>query len=163
MKIDIKGRYFTKMHRNYLHDFANWSGYKLMGGRLARHVSIKIYTDHPREYQKTYIYADVDYSTEQGKKPRNFVITMTSKFRVLKSLMILAHEMVHVKQFARGELHWPNHNLYPLWKGKKIDYENVSYWDLPYEIEAHGREKGLVVQWCEDNHLCSEPWYREIF
>ena len=78
-------------------------------------------------------------------------------------LKTLAHEMVHVKQFALGELIWPEHNKYPKWFGKRINYEHTSYWDLPYEVEAHGREKGLVYQWCDERKLWKESWYRELF
>jgi len=163
LKVDIQGRYFTKIQRNYLQDFANWAGYKLMGGRLSRHINLKIHLYHPNYYQKNCLYAETDYTDYGRKNPRNFIVTMASKFGLLKSLIILSHEMVHVKQFAIGELHWPEENLYPRWKGKKLDYDNISYWDLPYEIEAHGREKGLVFQWCDDKKLWKEPWYREIF
>ena len=29
----------------------------------------------------------------------------------------------------------------------------MSYWDLPWEIEAHGREVGLFIRYCEENKL----------
>lgn len=164
MEIEIKGRYFTKSHRNYLQDFADWAGCKLMGGRLSRHISLTVQLNHPNHYRKHSLYADTDYHDENDRKlPRNFIVTMTSRFGLLRSLVILAHEMVHVKQFAVGELVWPEHRTYPKWQGKIINYENITYWDLPYEIEAHGREKGLVYQWCDDRQLWNEPWYREIF
>ena len=47
----------------------------------------------------------------------------------------VAHEMVHVKQYARAEL------TEGTWQGKLIN-PNQSYWDRGYEIEAHGREYG---------------------
>jgi hypothetical protein len=164
VNIDIKGRYYTRSHRNYLYDFADWTGHKLIGGRIRRHINLTIQLNHPNHYKKHYLYADTDYSDEDcNKLPKNFVITMTSRFGILRSLVILAHEMVHVKQFALGELVWTEKNLHPKWFGKKIDYEATSYWDLPYEVEAHGREKGLVYQWCDERKLWKESWYREIF
>ena len=164
MNIEIKGRYFTKNHRNYLIDFADWASYRLVGGRISRHMNLLIQLNHPNHYRKHYLYADTDYQDDDEKRyPRNFVITMTSRFGILRSLVILAHEMVHVKQFALGELVWPEQNIHPKWLGKKINYESTEYWDLPYEIEAHGREKGLVYQWCDEKKLWSESWYREIF
>ena len=59
-------------------------------------------------------------------------------------LRVLAHELVHVKQYIIGELTWRNAGL--LWKGKNFDPETIlDYYDLPYEVEAHGREYGLMV------------------
>ena len=33
--------------------------------------------------------------------------------------------------------------------GKIYDVDKVNYWDLPWEIEAHGRERGLYVRFTE--------------
>jgi hypothetical protein len=62
--------------------------------------------------------------------------------------------MVHVKQYARRELH-PSKEA---WLGKTINPKKVSYWDLPWEIEAHGREVGLFVRYCEENKLGKYKW-----
>ena len=64
-------------------------------------------------------------------------------------LQTLAHEMVHVKQFATGELRLLNKgraarwNNVP-WKGKQDEMD--SYYDSPWEIEAFGRELGLYLR-----------------
>ena len=135
-----------------------------MGGRISRNINLTIQLNHPSYYTKQFLYAETDYQDINSRKfPRNFIVTMTSKFSILRSLVILAHEMVHVKQFAIGELRWPEKYTYPKWQGKILDYENTEYWDLPYEIEAHGRERGLVYQWCDDKQLWNKSWYREIF
>ena len=44
----------------------------------------------------------------------------------------LAHEMVHVKQYITGEL---SEDL-DVWKGKKINSDDIDYDDQPWEIEA---------------------------
>jgi len=64
---------------------------------------------------------------------------------------------VHVKQYARRELH-PVHDT---WCGKTYNPKKVSYWDLPWEIEAHGREVGLFVRWAEENNLGSQNWTQD--
>lgn len=53
-------------------------------------------------------------------------------------MSILAHEFVHIKQFARGELnpqltHWKNRN-----------HSNTEYWDQPWEKEARRLQLKLV-------------------
>mgnify|MGYP003340679475 CR=1 FL=1 len=120
MNIEIKGRYFTKTERSTLTDFAEWSGQKLIGRRIMRYMQLTIQLNHPNHYKKHYLYADTDYHDEDCSRfPRNFIITMTSRFGILRSLVILAHEMVHVKQFAYGHI---NEKL-SRWYDMKINTE----------------------------------------
>jgi len=79
-------------------------------------------------------------------------IDKTQSLRAL--LETVAHEMVHVKQFARREMH-PSKDE---WYGKTYNPKKVSYWDLPWEIEAHGRECGLFIRWAEENGLGGKSW-----
>lgn len=85
---------------------------------------------------------------------RTFEIEADRTLPMRKLLETVAHEMVHVKQYARRELH-PSTDT---WLGKTYNPKKVSYWDLPWEIEAHGRECGLFVRWCEENDLGSKKW-----
>ena len=50
----------------------------------------------------------------------------------------LAHELVHARQFLRGEINEYNY----VWKGQ--DYENQNYEDWPWEVEAYSLEQPLV-------------------
>lgn len=85
---------------------------------------------------------------------RTFEIELDKTQSMRNLLETLAHEMVHVKQYARRELH-PSTDL---WCGKTVNPKKVSYWDLPWEIEAHGREVGLFVRYCEANKLGKQKW-----
>jgi len=58
-------------------------------------------------------------------------------------LKTLAHELVHVKQYVMGELKSRDAGL--LYKGiNHGEMTLMEYFELPYEIEAYGREKGLL-------------------
>jgi len=85
-------------------------------------------------------------------RPRDFVIRLDPDISNVEMLTTLAHEMVHVKQMARNEL-----RQYSRIKGHRFHGTFVSddteYWDLPWEIEAHGREQGLLRQWVEHNNI----------
>lgn len=73
------------------------------------------------------------------------------------TLEILAHEMVHVKQYALGELtldfvteniqllNLKNLKVKPMWMGKYVSFRDCEseYWDAPWEIEAYGRQESL--------------------
>ena len=52
----------------------------------------------------------------------------------------LAHEMVHVKQFARGELDCS----LQYWKGR--NHSNTDYWDQPWEKDARRLQHKLVQE-----------------
>ena len=59
-------------------------------------------------------------------------------------LRVLAHELVHVKQYLMGELTWRDKGM--LWGGELFTPEYLTeQLRTPYEIEAYGREKGLLV------------------
>ena len=88
---------------------------------------------------------------------RSFEIEVDRRLRLRTLLETVAHEMVHVKQYARRELH-PVHDT---WCGKTYNPKKVSYWDLPWEIEAHGRETGLFVRWAEENNLGNQTWTQD--
>ena len=87
---------------------------------------------------------------------RTFEIEVDKKLSLRNLLTTVAHEMVHVKQYARKDLK-DNYN----WQGKLYNPEKVSYWDQPWEIEAHGREVGLFVRWAEENNLGNKKWTQD--
>ncbi len=69
--------------------------------------------------------------------------TRTDMEWFVELLKTLAHELVHVKQYVLGELRSRDVGL--LYKGINHEAMNLmEYFELPYEIEAYGREKGLL-------------------
>lgn len=89
---------------------------------------------------------------EDNNRTFELEIDKTQSLRGL--LETVAHEMVHVKQYAKRELSPDKHE----WMGKTYNPDEVNYWDLPWEIEAHGREIGLFVRYCEANDLSKYKW-----
>jgi hypothetical protein len=51
---------------------------------------------------------------------------------------------------------WENHPDY----GKVINSEKVNYYDHPWEIEAHGRERGLFYRWVEQSRWKNCKWIK---
>ena len=58
-------------------------------------------------------------------------------------LISLAHEMVHVKQYARGELKDYLRDDVVRWKRKIFRLSEVEYWTSPWEVEAYEKDKIL--------------------
>lgn len=69
-------------------------------------------------------------------KPREFEVQLRKRRSLKSTLQTLAHEFVHVKQFARGELNCGHTK----WLGDRIDSDSIDYNDLPWEIEATSLE-----------------------
>ncbi len=61
----------------------------------------------------------------------------------------LAHELVHAKQFARGQMNLVDH----VWKkGKEtIDCTHLNYDESPWEVEAYAYEEILTDLFWENN------------
>jgi len=74
------------------------------------------------------------------RMPRKFLIEIHPGLGARGILETIAHEMVHVKQFAYGHI---NEKL-SKWYDTKVDSEQLDYWYHPWEIEAHGLETGLL-------------------
>lgn len=69
---------------------------------------------------------------------RNFIIDVALFGNWLS---ILAHEMVHVKQFATDEMD----TGLTRWKSNKY-CENIDYWDQPWEKEARKLQHKMVAE-----------------
>lgn len=164
MQLTIRGDLFNREQKKLIRDLTIWCGNKLLGPRLSKNIRLGIRITGPDLHVKTQMYGYTDVmDPDSGKPPREFKITITSKFEILRSLMIISHEMVHVKQYARRELGWCGRTWDQKWQGSRFDVESSDYWDLPWEIEAHGREKGLVIQWAEETGHDRSKWFRGIF
>ena len=89
----------------------------------------------------------VDYNSR--KKPRNFLIEIHSKLGSRRILSTLSHEMVHIKHYIEGE----TNDQLTTWRGKKINPDEVDYWIQPWEIDAYGRETGLLTKFAISENL----------
>ena len=77
----------------------------------------------------------------EAKSEREFDISLCSWGNWLS---VLAHEMVHVRQFARGELDLQMDT----WKSRKY-CSNIDDWDQPWEKEARQLQNRLVFDFME--------------
>lgn len=93
------------------------------------------------------------------------LITMDidSQLTVERLVDVLSHEMVHVKQLAKGQLKYKGKKLY--WKGKYVNHKKVSYYDHPWEHEAWKNQKVLASRvWkiLEDIGVIDKVGVREL-
>ena len=82
-----------------------------------------------------------------------YVIELYKGFAGTPLLQTLAHEIVHVKQYAIGDLREKMRNGEAdfIWKNRRWSPPEGQheYWDCPWEIEAFGREYGLYKRFIE--------------
>ena len=88
---------------------------------------------------------------DKHRYAREFTINLDSKDSV-KMIQTLAHEMVHVKQWARGEMYDVYHDddgspQKTQWKSKAVSLSKVHYHDWPWEKQAWKLEEKLYEQW----------------
>ena len=121
--------------------------------RLRNNVSINVHLKHHEEGGEAMLSEDAD-----RYRPRDFKViidhhqaeiddygrTRTDTEWGHTILRILAHELVHVKQYLVGDLSWRDKGM--LWKGKIFAPEYLTeQLKTPYEVEAYGKEKGLLI------------------
>jgi len=146
--------------REHVEDIARFSAEMLMP-KLSPSLFLKIELI-PNLLKKEGIYGDCgpDDFSDDFNRPRDFVIRTDSRIDKRKLLLTICHEMVHVKQYARGELYYSSRKSMNRWQGAWIK-KDLDYWDSPWEIEAMGRESGLFVRWAKSRKLIKQKWAQE--
>ena len=123
---------------------ANFYGKYLLGNKLHNNVFVTIKFQTFKKGCHDYAYCDW---TDDNHCTRDFNITIDRRLNKKETLLALAHEMVHVKQYAKGEM---KDIFRPMkmvkWMGEKYLQDEMDYWEQPWEIEAYGREKGLYIK-----------------
>jgi len=149
----------TADQRKATNSIARWVAHKLMSKRMADslEVSISLYKDL---FLKEGSYGDVEVLDEEARRPKKFKIRVDSCMTLRNMLTTVAHEMVHVKQYATEEMRGLSRrtSFIPMTKYKgELYYDHMSYWEQPWELEAHGWERGLFEMWAEANDIFKHP------
>lgn len=146
MQLDICGtadKVDTQTIANAIHFYAEY----LMSDRLLKNIEIEVVveTDLIRN-EKDQAYC---VSMSDSGAAREFEISIDAGLGKRAMLLALAHEMVHVKQYARGELKYNSRQRLHRFQGVSYSPQHV-YWEQPWEIEAFGRELGLYRMFTEN-------------
>ena len=147
MIIHVKGS--NKAVRKLV-EFAAWYyAEKLMGKRTIANLEIDI------NLRKDLMSKDNNEGTATWEDdnifPKEFLIELDVGVKIRNLLITLAHEMVHVKQWAKNEMYEYSKLDEVRFNKTKFNISEIDYWDYPWEIEAFGRQLGLFVRFCEDN------------
>jgi len=121
----------------------------LLGKRMANNVDVLVkLTKDLKKKEKAYGFCHI--TDDSLCRPREFMIELDAsmKYSFDQILTWLAHEMVHLKQFVRGEL-FDYETGRVQWKSRT--YGRVHYDDQPWEKEAYRLEGELYEMFEEWN------------
>ena len=154
MKIKVHARNIDTKLRLALFAMTEFALARLIPSRrLRNNLSINIHLKHHSEGGEAMMSENTN-----PKRPREFEVivdhhraeidnynrTRTDTEWGHEILKTLAHELAHVKQYVMGELTYRTHGM--VWKKVTYSPDNIiDYFETPFEIEAYGREKGLLV------------------
>lgn len=106
--------------------------------RSRRAVLVKITPDVPDGMEGATMHIEVaDCYLVLIKQPRRL-----SKSSLLNMATTLAHEMVHVRQLAKGQLKYLSSQT-KIWMGRRYT-KKTSYLDQPWEQDAFARQEMLM-------------------
>lgn len=147
MEINVYGTKNKKLISE-LSEAAEFFARCLMHGRMVDNLELDIEVENKLEVQGCCV-------NEDGTTRSRFFTVQLRKDNTDEMIQTLAHEMVHVKQHAKNE-HVKKHvtargglKIESYWKGKLWRPSNgeVDFYDAPWEVEAYGREVGLMHRW----------------
>lgn len=145
--------------KKYVSSIAEYSLNKLVSSRLNKSLKIEIHLKKNLLSASGTLGDAIYMDDEPTRRPKEFLVRADSTIQLRNLLVTVAHELVHVKQWATGEM-YEYHNVCGTtrFKDKKINTDKTDYWDFPWEIEAHGREMGLFIRWAEESGLSAKSW-----
>jgi hypothetical protein len=123
-------------------DSLRFYGQELLGRRLYKNIKLfVVFEKLPNPINALCQWSDDNH------KCREFTIIVNKKLNKKTTLIALAHEMVHVKQYAKGELKDYLRNDKVKWCGKVYCFSKIKYWSSPWEKEAYKKDILLYEQY----------------
>lgn len=141
LQIRIRNLQSSGKPRKLIVDATHFYASELLSKRMINKLSIKI------EFDTTLNYAGLCTWVDDYIRPKEFLIEL-NPCHPEDCLLSLAHEMVHIKQYVKGELRElvSGKDLIS-WKGTRYRHTNDAEWydEQPWEIEAYTLE-GLLYK-----------------
>lgn len=143
MLIHISGKP-SKISENLVREAAVFYSEILLKETLRKKIELTIEFEEFDKRNSDYAYCDW---MDDNHRAREFLITIDENLSKKETLYALAHEMVHLKQYAKGEL---KDIFRPVrmvkWMGQNIVAEEIDYWEQPWEWEAYCKERFLYYK-----------------
>lgn len=122
-----------------------WMSGLIMSDRLRDSLVITVCNYCERGIKGSCEISDYD----ENPLPRQFLVYIDGRMGRRSQLQTLAHELVHVKQWARGQMRDYKYHTHTRWNKSLVNSDSIDYYDLPWEIEAYGREFGMYRRYID--------------
>jgi len=147
----------NRSQKKYTESLVHFCAYMLMSKRMTN--SLEVTVRYTKDMYEKHNECGTCMWEDDNTRPKEFTIEIDKSQPLRKALESVCHEMVHVKQFATGQMKdLMKGRQYVKFDGVEYNRDKMSYWDYPWEIEAMGREIGLFVRWAEQNDLGHKAW-----
>jgi len=93
------------------------------------------------------------------RRPRIFTIEIDSKLDKKRTILTLAHEIVHAEQYSRGRLKDSKNFCYRKWLGVVFE-DDYAYNKQPWETEAFELEPFLYQLWIDHRRNFNEQNFK---
>jgi hypothetical protein len=137
MYFDVKG--FSRKQKRVVTDAALFFIDKLIHPNTLKVLELTIV--------RKKIWADGFCQFEDSNiRPRSFILEISNQLEGEELIKTIAHELVHVKQYVKGELkerYKPNH--YHMWHKELIIVNDDNFYDVPWEVEARQLEEIFII------------------
>lgn len=137
MKLSIRGVPWDRKEARYA---TKYFVERLLGKRLAQNITLTIHFK---------IFSEVDIGLcgpndwEKTGRHREFEIFIDPTIPKSMQLRVLAHELEHLRQYARGELRNLEGTFYR-WMGQDIELTKKNEKKVPWEVQAQRSEGWLL-------------------
>lgn len=159
MAVEILVTGASKPQRILLEDACRYYLNRLLGYQLASSLVVVVKI-RKNLMQQENAKADCIWDDDEDV-PREFEIRLDAGLTIMAMLRCLAHECVHIEQYATGKLKDTREVHVTRWKGKKIDRRGIDYFDLPWELDAYSKETGLMDRFINSKGYAKKKWYRD--
>jgi hypothetical protein len=138
MKTSIRGKN-TRLSKRQVRDVMGVFASFLLSKRLAKNIYVEVFFSDLSKNDWGYCCpTDFDYPNH-----REFEIIINSNLSKINQLKTLAHEMMHLRQYAVGDLKQYKDEKYR-WLGKKVQMTEADYDKMPWEVQAYLAEEPMV-------------------
>lgn len=134
--VSVVGKY-DRLTKQQTRKLCGLLGRSFVGERIWSNCGVVV------QYAELDVFGYCSPTDWSSRYPREFEILLNRKSTKKTQIATIIHEMVHLKQYALGELKNYDRGGYR-WLGKKLMYEEKDYGIMPWEIEASQYEKFLL-------------------
>lgn len=139
----------TPQQRKLLKDATMWMVGEIIGSRLNLEITVTLY-----DLRKQEKCSGMCEWMDNPIRPRDFLLHVDNSQSLREQLRTIAHELIHVKQYATGEMYDYQRDWSKVrWRNKIVNSNNLKYKEHPWEIEAYKRQTPLLRKFLYENNI----------